>query len=281
MRSPVSRLYLQVDPDEKIEDWSDDRIWEGLATRFALDGWELETGPVTEKSILPMRSFVCAPMRRGRLFLAGDAAHIVPPTGAKGLNLAVADVTCWPTALVRLLQEKQTDLVDSYSDRRSGPGLALHPLLLVDDLDAAPLRRRLRRRAAAVPAALGLQLRGRRPRARRELHRPPPRPLTAPVPQHRAFGAESPGQAVRRPADRLQLLDRAPAAGAGERRDHADHGVGGQHQAAPAGPRAVEVDDAADGVGAGARRQPRADRRPERRQQRRGVGAAARSGCPG
>jgi p-hydroxybenzoate 3-monooxygenase len=118
MRSPsVSRLYLQVDPSDKIENWSDDRIWDGLSTRFALDGWELQTGPITEKSILPMRSFVSAPMRRGRLFLAGDAAHIVPPTGAKGLNLAVADVTLLATALVRLLQEKQSDLVDSYSDR--------------------------------------------------------------------------------------------------------------------------------------------------------------------
>jgi p-hydroxybenzoate 3-monooxygenase len=118
MRSPsVSRLYLQVDPTEEIEDWSDDRIWEGLATRFALDGWELQTGRVTEKSILPMRSFVSAPMRRGRLFLAGDAAHIVPPTGAKGLNLAAADVTLLAQALVRLLREEQTDLVDSYSDR--------------------------------------------------------------------------------------------------------------------------------------------------------------------
>jgi p-hydroxybenzoate 3-monooxygenase len=118
MRSPsVSRLYLQVDTTEKIEDWSDDRIWEGLSTRFALDGWELQTGPITEKSILPMRSFVSAPMRRGRLFLAGDAAHIVPPTGAKGLNLAVADVTLLATALVQLLQDKRTDLVDSYSER--------------------------------------------------------------------------------------------------------------------------------------------------------------------
>ncbi|MCW2633751.1 MAG: 4-hydroxybenzoate 3-monooxygenase [Blastococcus sp.] len=118
MRSPsVSRLYLQVAPDEKIENWSDDRIWEGLATRFALDGWTLETGPITEKSVLPMRSFVSAPMRRGRLFLAGDAAHIVPPTGAKGLNLAVADVTLLASALVRLLTERRTDLVDSYSDR--------------------------------------------------------------------------------------------------------------------------------------------------------------------
>jgi p-hydroxybenzoate 3-monooxygenase len=105
MRSPkVSRLYLQVDPSEKIEDWSDDRIWDNLATRFALDGWEITTGTVTDKSILPMRSFVSAPMRHGRLFLAGDAAHIVPPTGAKGLNLAVADVTLLAGALVRLLQ---------------------------------------------------------------------------------------------------------------------------------------------------------------------------------
>jgi p-hydroxybenzoate 3-monooxygenase len=118
MRSPtVSRLYLQVDPKELIEDWSDERIWDALDTRMALEGWSVNRGPVTEKSILPMRSFVSAPMRRGRLFLAGDAAHIVPPTGAKGLNLAVADVTLLAQALVRLLQEKETDLVDSYSDR--------------------------------------------------------------------------------------------------------------------------------------------------------------------
>jgi p-hydroxybenzoate 3-monooxygenase len=118
MRSPkVSRLYLQVAPDEKIDNWSDDRIWDNLSTRFALDGWEINTGTITEKSVLPMRSFVSAPMRRGRLFLAGDAAHIVPPTGAKGLNLAVADVTLLASALVRLLQEGRSDLVDSYSDR--------------------------------------------------------------------------------------------------------------------------------------------------------------------
>ena len=117
MRSPsVSRLYIQVDPSEKIEDWSDERIWEALETRFAHQGWSVNRGPVTDKSILPMRSFVSAPMRRGRLFLAGDAAHIVPPTGAKGLNLAIADVTRLATALTRLLQEKQTDLVDAYSD---------------------------------------------------------------------------------------------------------------------------------------------------------------------
>jgi p-hydroxybenzoate 3-monooxygenase len=117
MRSPtVSRLYVQVDPAEKIDDWSDERIWDALETRFALEGWSVNRGPVTEKSILPMRSFVSTPMRRGRLFLAGDAAHIVPPTGAKGLNLAIADVTRLASALIRLLQEKQEDLVDAYSD---------------------------------------------------------------------------------------------------------------------------------------------------------------------
>ena len=118
MRSPsVSRLYIQVDPSEKIEDWSDERIWDALDRRFEHRGWSVNRGRVTDKSILPMRSFVSAPMRRGRLFLAGDAAHIVPPTGAKGLNLAVADVTRLATALVRLLQDEQSDLVDAYSDK--------------------------------------------------------------------------------------------------------------------------------------------------------------------
>ena len=117
MRSPsVSRLYVQVGPDERIEDWSDDRIWEALATRMALPGWTLQTGPTLEKGITPMRSFVSAPMRHGRLFLAGDASHIVPPTGAKGLNLAIADVTRLSRALGRLLLEGREDLVDAYSD---------------------------------------------------------------------------------------------------------------------------------------------------------------------
>jgi p-hydroxybenzoate 3-monooxygenase len=116
MRSPsVSRLYLQVDPSEEIADWSDERIWDALDTRLDVPGWSVNRGSITEKSILPMRSFVSSPMRHGRLFLAGDAAHIVPPTGAKGLNLAVADVTLLATALVRLLQEKESDLVEAYS----------------------------------------------------------------------------------------------------------------------------------------------------------------------
>ena len=114
----VSRLYLQVRPDEDIGAWSDDRIWTALATRFGegIDGWELKTGPITEKSVLPMRSFVATPMRHGNLFLAGDAAHIVPPTGAKGLNLAVADVALLARAVTAMLTEGRTDLADAYSD---------------------------------------------------------------------------------------------------------------------------------------------------------------------
>lgn len=119
MRSrKVSRFYLQVDPDEDIAEWSDDRIWEALAARFGdgQGGWSLQTGPITEKSVLPMRSFVTTPMRHGRLFLAGDAAHIVPPTGAKGLNLAVADVALLSKALVAWLRDGSEDLARSYSD---------------------------------------------------------------------------------------------------------------------------------------------------------------------
>ncbi|MGZ4458091.1 MAG: 4-hydroxybenzoate 3-monooxygenase [Nocardioidaceae bacterium] len=119
MRSAtVSRLYLQVDPAEDLANWSDDRIWEQLALRLGHGqaGWTLQQGPITEKSILPMRSFVSTPMRHGRLFLAGDAAHIVPPTGAKGLNLAIADVALLARALAAWLTDGSTALVDAYSD---------------------------------------------------------------------------------------------------------------------------------------------------------------------
>lgn len=119
MRSEtVSRLYLQVPNGTDIAEWSDDRIWDALATRLGhdQDGWTLNPGPVTEKSVLPMRSFVQQPMRHGRLFLAGDAAHIVPPTGAKGLNLAVADVALLAPALAALLRDKDAALADAYSD---------------------------------------------------------------------------------------------------------------------------------------------------------------------
>jgi len=119
MRSEsVSRLYLQVDPSTDINDWSDDRIWDSLATRLGhgQNGWQLNPGPITEKSVLPMRSFVMEPMRHGRLFLAGDAAHIVPPAGAKGLNLAVADVALLAPALVAMLRKKDAGLADVYSE---------------------------------------------------------------------------------------------------------------------------------------------------------------------
>jgi p-hydroxybenzoate 3-monooxygenase len=105
LRSPqVSRLYLQVAPDEDIAAWPDERIWGELQERFALPGWNLKEGPILDKGITPMRSFVSTPMQHGRLFLAGDAAHIVPPTGAKGLNLALADVAVLAGALDGLLR---------------------------------------------------------------------------------------------------------------------------------------------------------------------------------
>jgi p-hydroxybenzoate 3-monooxygenase len=110
----ISRLYLQISPDENIASWPDDRIWAELSERFALPGWTLHQGPVLDKSITPMRSFVSAPMRYGRLFLAGDAAHIVPPTGAKGLNLALADVAHLALALDGLLRGRP-ELADAYS----------------------------------------------------------------------------------------------------------------------------------------------------------------------
>jgi p-hydroxybenzoate 3-monooxygenase len=116
MRSAsVSRLYLQVPSDEDVADWPDERIWEELAARFALEGWTLETGPVFEKGVTPMRSFVAEPMQYGRLYLAGDAAHIVPPTGAKGLNLAVNDVRILADALVRWYREDSIEDLDAYS----------------------------------------------------------------------------------------------------------------------------------------------------------------------
>ena len=119
MRSAtVSRFYLQVPNGTEPEDWSDDRIWEALATRLGhgQDRWELTTGSITDKSVLPMRSFVQSPMRYGRLFLAGDAAHTVPPTGAKGLNLAIADVALLAPALGNLVHKGDTTLADAYSD---------------------------------------------------------------------------------------------------------------------------------------------------------------------
>lgn len=117
MRSPsVSRLYLQVPADTDADSWSDERIWDELERRFETDDdWSLRHGPITQKSVTPMRSYVHEPMRHGRLFLAGDAAHIVPPTGAKGLNLAVGDVVTFARALTHRTATGSDDLLDAYS----------------------------------------------------------------------------------------------------------------------------------------------------------------------
>ncbi|MET0460930.1 MAG: 4-hydroxybenzoate 3-monooxygenase [Ilumatobacteraceae bacterium] len=117
MRSPtVTRLYLQVPADERIEAWSDDRIWSELHTRLpTADGFTLEVGPILDRGITPMRSFVATPMRHGNLLLAGDAAHIVPPTGAKGMNLAIADVAVMAGLLDDALRGGRPDRLDGYT----------------------------------------------------------------------------------------------------------------------------------------------------------------------
>jgi p-hydroxybenzoate 3-monooxygenase len=118
MRSPkITRLYVQCPPDDSVENWSDDRLWNELTIRLGTqDGWKPNVGPIIQKGITPMRSFVCAPMRHGRLFLAGDAAHIVPPTGAKGMNLAVSDVIVLSRALEMFYKKGNSLGLQRYSD---------------------------------------------------------------------------------------------------------------------------------------------------------------------
>ena len=117
MRShEITRLYLQCRDDEDIANWPDSRIWDELHRRLETgDGWTVAEGPVLQKGITPLRSFIAEPMRHGRLFLAGDAAHIVPPTGAKGLNLAVADVRVLTEAVARYYADGSQELLDAYS----------------------------------------------------------------------------------------------------------------------------------------------------------------------
>jgi p-hydroxybenzoate 3-monooxygenase len=119
MRSPeITRLYLQCAPDEDAAQWPDERIWSELRERLRTsDGWEPNEGEITQKAVTPMRSFVAEPMRYGRLFLAGDAAHIVPPTGAKGLNLAMADVWRLSNALAAFYDDGSERLLEDYSPR--------------------------------------------------------------------------------------------------------------------------------------------------------------------
>jgi p-hydroxybenzoate 3-monooxygenase len=116
LRSPqLSRYYVQVEHDEEVDEWPDERIWEELQLRTAVDGWALQEGPILEKGVTGMRSFVCEPMQHGNLFLAGDAGHIVPPTGAKGLNLAIHDVRVLADALVQWYRTGSRAALDNYS----------------------------------------------------------------------------------------------------------------------------------------------------------------------
>ncbi len=116
-RSPeVQRLYFQVDPSDKVANWPDDRVWEEFRLRLATtDGWAPKEGPIFSKVIVGMRSFVVEPMQYGRLFLAGDSAHVVPPTGAKGLNLAVADVRVLAAGIEEFYASGGTERLDRYS----------------------------------------------------------------------------------------------------------------------------------------------------------------------
>jgi p-hydroxybenzoate 3-monooxygenase len=117
LRSPeLSRLYIQCRPDEDLAEWPDDRVWEELQLRLGLEGWTLAEGPVLEKGVTGMRSYVAEPMSHERLYLVGDAAHIVPPTGAKGLNLALHDASHLAEALVSWYGTGRPDLLDAYSD---------------------------------------------------------------------------------------------------------------------------------------------------------------------
>jgi p-hydroxybenzoate 3-monooxygenase len=117
-RSPeLQRMYLQVEPDDSVDNWPDERIWEELHTRVeTVSGTRLIEGPIIDKSIVGMRSFVSSTMQHGNLFLAGDAAHIVPPTGAKGMNLAVADVRVLTRGLVQRLRTGSSEILDRYSE---------------------------------------------------------------------------------------------------------------------------------------------------------------------
>jgi p-hydroxybenzoate 3-monooxygenase len=168
LRSPeLSRLYLQCRPDEDLAEWPDARIWEELQTRLRLDGWTLAEGPILEKGVTGMRSYVAEPMRFGRLFLAGDAAHIVPPTGAKGLNLALHDVSLLAEALVSWYRSGSTVLLDAYSDaclRRVWRAehfswwmtSMLHPVESADDFDLRLQLSQLRYVTTSTAAATSL-----------------------------------------------------------------------------------------------------------------------------
>jgi p-hydroxybenzoate 3-monooxygenase len=149
MRSPeVSRLYLQVPIDEQLANWPDERVWHELQIRLGTEGWRVNEGEVFDKGITPMRSFVCEPMQYGRLFLAGDAAHIVPPTGAKGLNLAVNDARLLASALGSWYRDGSSEALDGYTEaaRRRvwrAQDFSNYMTQLLHDLGGGPFERRL------------------------------------------------------------------------------------------------------------------------------------------
>ena len=175
MRSPTrSRYYLQCSLAEDVDAWPDERFWEELRLRLDDEArGALVTGPSLEKSIAPLRSFVAEPMRFGRLLLAGDASHIVPPTGAKGLNLAASDVYYLSQALDRILPAEIHGRARSLFGARACARVEGRALFLVDDDVAAHVpRQRLRRQDAARRTRLHLQLARRRNRAGGELRRP-------------------------------------------------------------------------------------------------------------
>ncbi|MFM9971275.1 MAG: FAD-dependent monooxygenase, partial [Burkholderiales bacterium] len=116
MRTPeLTRLYLQCPIDDSVDQWSDDRIWSELGARLNLPGWTLEEGPILDKGITEMRSFVHETMQRGRLYLAGDSAHIVPPTGAKGMNLAISDARVLAAALIAYYKQNDSAPLQRYT----------------------------------------------------------------------------------------------------------------------------------------------------------------------
>ena len=170
----LQRMYFQCDPDEDVNAWPEDRIWDELQARVAgPDGFTLKEGPITDKAVLRFRSFVAEPMRHGRLLLAGDAAHTVPPTGAKGLNLALADVRVLAEVLERAVRSERRRRARRVRAAGAGPGLEGAALLLLDDHHAARAarRHRLRPATAARRARIRGGLGGRIDLPRRGLHR--------------------------------------------------------------------------------------------------------------
>ena len=163
MRSmSLSRLYLQCDHDEDIEDWPDARIWNELHKRLG-GARKLAEGKILQKGITPMRSFVVEPMQHGRLFLAGDSAHIVPPTGAKGMNLAFADVVVLSRALEAFYKKQARRRPGELFGDVPAPGLVCAAVFLVDDADPASLPERVRRSTAAVSFPISITSRARKP----------------------------------------------------------------------------------------------------------------------